>query len=151
MYKEIADKWKEITRPHLGDITHLTSQCSIDFQPFPATIGAQSEKRGGNALGLSGSDEDRLILELQCSWARSKDDENLYRMSREITTWLEGRLAYWLQDEPKKDRYLPFLMNDAMYDQNVTGRYKDYAKFKLLQEEVDPDGVFANRMGGYKF
>lgn len=49
------------------------------------------------------------------------------------------------------DEYLPLFMNDAMYDQNVTGTYKDYAKFKELQREADPEGVLRERMGGFKY
>ena len=57
----------------------------------------------------------------------------------------------WLADEPSSHDYLPWLMNDAMGDQNVTGMYRDYAKFKALQEEIDPEGLFSTRAGGYKF
>ena len=151
MYQEITTKWKEITSPHLGQLIHITSQCTVDFQPFPAAIGEQSQLRGGNAMGISGQDGDRLLLELQCSWAQGRNDATLYAMSRLMTDWLEVKVPEWLEGEPKKNSYLPFLMNDAMYDQNVTGMYRDYAKFKALQREIDPDRVFSSRMGGYKF
>lgn len=148
MYKEIADKWKEITLPYLANPLHATSQCSVDFQPFPAIIGAESEKRGGNAMGISGSDPDRLLLELQCSWATKKDDEVLKDMSRDFTSWLDAKVQEWLAGE---DLYLPLLMNDAMADQNVTGMYKDYLQLKALQEEIDPVGLFDSQAGGYKY
>lgn len=129
----------------------LTSQCTVNFQPFPAAIGEQSQKRGGNAMGISGKDGDRLLLELQCGWSQRKDDATIYTMSRLMTDWLEVKLSEWLQGEQKNHIYLPLLMNDAMYDQNVTGMYRDYAEFKALQREIDPNGVFSSRMGGYKF
>lgn len=151
MYQEITAKFKEITAPHLNNILHATSQCSCDFQPFPAIIGKESEKRGGNAMGISGSDPDRLLLEFQCSWPFKVDDQKLYAMSRAITEWLETKVPEWLADEPVKNPYLPMLMNDAMGDQNVTGAYKDYSKFKALQEKVDPMGLFDTRAGGYKY
>jgi hypothetical protein len=42
-------------------------------------------------------------------------------------------------------------MNDAGPDQDVMGSYKDSAKFKALQREVDPNGLWSKRAGGYKF
>lgn len=102
-------------------------------------------------MGLSSSDPDRLILELQCSWALKSDDEIMYAMSREITDWLEGKVVEWLEEAGMGGAYLPLFMNDAMADQNVTGTYRDYAKFKALQERIDPMGVFDERAGGYKY
>jgi hypothetical protein len=151
MYQEIAAKWKEVTSHYLSNPIHATSQCSVDFQPFPAIIGKESEKRGGNALGISGSDPDRLLLELQCSWAAKSDDEVLKGMSREFTAWLNAKVEEWLAEEGMGDLYLPLLMNDAMADQNVTGMYKDYPELKALQESIDPMGLFDTRAGGYKY
>jgi hypothetical protein len=151
MYTDITARWKEITAPHLTNPVHITSQCSVDFQPFPAIIGSESQKRGGNAMGISGDDGDRILLELQCSWAAKIDDQVLSKLSRDMTTWLEKRVTEWLEDEDGQSKYLPFLMNDAMSDQNVTGSYRDYAKLKLLQEEIDPNGLFRERAGGYKY
>lgn len=151
MYTEIAAKWKEITAPHLINPLSLNSQCSADFQPFPSKIGAESQKRGGNALGISGHDPDRFLLEFQCSWALPSDDPILLEMSRSITAWLEEKLPEWLANAALGDPYLPWLMNDAMGDQNVTGKYKDYAKLKSLQEEIDPQRLFDTRAGGYKY
>lgn len=151
MYTEIAEKWKEVTAPYLNNLLSLTSQCSVDFQPFPSKIGEESQKRGGNAMGISGNDGDRILLEFQCAWPFKSDDSRLWDMSRDITNWLEGKLQEWIADEPDEERYLPWLMNDAMFDQNVTSMYRDYAKFKALQAQVDPQGLFRTRAGGYKY
>lgn len=151
MYKEISSQWSSITNPYLKSLLNSTAQCSLDFQPLPAIMGAESEKRGGNALGISGQDPDRLFLEFQCSWLSKSDDEKLYAMSREMTTWLEGKVPEWLEAEAEKRPYLPFLMNDAMADQNVTGLYRNYDRLKGLQEEIDSCGMFDRRVGGYKY
>lgn len=158
LYAEIRDQWREITSDYLKDIGHLIALCSADFQPFPSIIGQHSQEKGGNAMGLSGSDPDRLIIELQCSWSDKNDDETLHAMSRQMTSWLQGKVPEWLAaaaaaaDEPVEEGlYLPLFMNDAMGDQNVTGSYRDYAKFKALQRSVDPDGLFNLRSGGYKY
>ena len=64
---------------------NLRDQSSITCQPFPKIIGKHSEDRGGNAMGLSGTDPDRMILEIQSTWRSSKDDERNYLMSKELT------------------------------------------------------------------
>jgi hypothetical protein len=153
IYAEIRDKWREIAADYLNDITHLTSQCSADFQPLPSIIGQHSEERGGNAMGLLGADPDRLILELQCSWTDSNDDGVQYEMSRAMTEWLAERIPQWLAsaNQSIEDFYLPYFMNDATDDQPVTKSYKGYEKFKALQEEVDPQGFFSTRAGGFKY
>ena len=102
-------------------------------------------------MEISESDGDRLLLELQCSWSNQRDDETLYDMSRQMTDWLDSMLPHWLEGEPVQQRYLPLFMNDAMGDQNVTGMYKGYARLKQLQTEIDPNGLFKARSGGYKF
>ncbi|KAH9905709.1 FAD-binding domain-containing protein [Xylariomycetidae sp. FL2044] len=153
IYAETRDQWSSILAPHLSNPLNVGSQCSIDFQPFPSTIGAASDAAGGNAMGISGSDPDRLLLELQCMWASGTDDAEIYAMSREMTAWLDGMVPEWLAEAglDADAWYLPLFMNDAQGDQNVTGTYRDYAKFKTLQEEVDPLGFFSERAGGFKY
>jgi hypothetical protein len=123
----------------------------MDFQPFPSIIGQHSQEAGGNALGISGSDPDRLFLELQCTWPVASDDAEIYAISRQMTDWLGAQVPVWLAEEGRSNEYLPLFMNDAQADQNVTGTYRDYAKFKQLQAEVDPYGLFSGRAGGFKF
>ncbi|KAI1505081.1 hypothetical protein F5X99DRAFT_431169 [Biscogniauxia marginata] len=152
IYAEIRDKWRSVTTAYLNDPLHLTSQCSVDFQPFPSAIGQRSEAAGGNAMGLRGSDPDRLVLELQCSWPDPAHDAEMYELSREMTSWLDEAVPRWLGNEGGEgELYLPYLMNDAQADQNVTGSYRDYARFAALQREVDPRGLFRTRAGGFKY
>ncbi|KAI1634262.1 hypothetical protein F4809DRAFT_619361 [Biscogniauxia mediterranea] len=163
IYAEIRDQWRTLTSAYLDNILHATSQCSVDFQPLPSVIGQHSEAAAGglgNAMGLRGSDPDRLILELQCSWADPGDDAQLYALSRDMTAWLDAAVPRWLQSEgvhvggqDNDDAlyYMPYFMNDAQADQNVTGSYRDYARLAALQREVDPSGLFSRRAGGFKY
>lgn len=131
---------------------HLASQCSVDFQPLPAIVGKHSEDNGGNAMGLTGNDGHRVILEIQCAWSSEQDDETMRNISRELTAWLETKIPVWLgEDGGQGEAYLPLFMNDAMADQNVTGSYRDYTKFKTLQMQADPEGVLRTRTGGFKY
>ncbi|SPJ84157.1 related to 6-hydroxy-d-nicotine oxidase [Fusarium torulosum] len=152
VYKEIANKMSDITRVYFKNLRGLASQCSVDFQPLPAAIGKQTEKRGGNAIGFTARDPDRVLLEIQCAWIEKRYDDTVRQFSKDLTSWIEEKLPEWIEEHgAPADTYLPLFMNDAMSDQNVTGSYKDYAKFKALQLEADPEGVLRERMGGFKY
>lgn len=148
MYGEISDKFSSLLEDYMKNPLRLTSQCSIDFQPFPAVIGKHSEDHGGNAMGISGEDLDRILLEVQCSWSSDNDDEIFTGVSKELTDWLEIKVPEWTKGEK---HYLPYLMNDAAGDQNVTGTYRGYSEFKDLQAEMDPDEFFKARGGGFVY
>ncbi|SPO03123.1 related to 6-hydroxy-d-nicotine oxidase [Cephalotrichum gorgonifer] len=148
MYSEISDKFTFLIKDILKSPLRLTSQCSIDFQPFPAIIGKHSQERGGNAMGIAGSDLDRILLEIQCSWLAGSDDEVFHDASRELVEWLAIKVPEWTKGVKY---YLPYLMNDAAGDQNVTGTYQGYGKFKALQERMDPAGFFKKRGGGFVY
>lgn len=148
MYGEITDQFTSLVKKHLSNPLRLTSQCSVDFQPFPSIIGKHSEERGGNAMGVRGDDPDRILLEIQCSWVSKLDDDIFVEASKELVEWLETKIPEWTGGE---EYYLPFLMNDAAGDQNVTGRYRDYSKFKALQLEADPEGFYKERGGGFSY
>lgn len=148
MYQEISDKFTSLLGEYLNNPLRLASQCSIDFQPFNAIIGKHSRDRGGNALGISGDDPHRILLEIQCSWTSKNDDEIFTAASKDLTDWLQIKVPEWTKG---RESHLPFLMNDASGDQNVTGTYKDFAKLKTVQDQIDPDGIFKQRGGGFVY
>lgn len=47
--------------------------------------------------------------------------------------------------------YNPYFMNDAGTGQDVMGTYRDSEKFAFLQRELDPNGLWSRRAGGYKY
>jgi hypothetical protein len=150
MYSEVRDKLAQITAPFLTQ--HVTSQFSVDFQPLPSIVGAMSESKGGNAMGLSASDPNRVILEIQGSWLLPQDDAVAYDLSKQLTDWLDREVPKWLDEAGmSKDMYMPLYLNDAAGDQPVMQSYKDYAKLKALQKQVDPNGLFSTRTGGFKY
>jgi hypothetical protein len=151
IYSEIREKLAEITKPFLT-ILRATSQFSVDFQPLPSIIGKISESKGGNAMGLTASDPDRIILEIQGSWSSASDDAVAYGLSKQLTDWLDEEVPKWLDEAGmSRDIYLPLFMNDAAGDQPVMQSYKDYEKFKALQRQMDPNGLFSTRSGGFKY
>lgn len=151
MYSEIKAKLVELTKPFLT-ILRPTAQFSVDFQPVPSIIGKLSESKGGNAIGFSASDPDRLFLEIQSSWTLPSDDAEAYSLSKQLTDWLDEQVPQWLDEAGmSRSTYLPLFMNDAAGDQPVTQSYKDYAKFKALQKQMDPNGLWSSRAGGFKY
>lgn len=151
MYKEIRDKFAEITAPFLLAL-HPTSEFSVDFQPLPSSFAAISESKGGNALGLTAADGDRIVLEIQGLWQLPEDDAVAYDLSKQLTDWLDEQVPLWLDEAGMNPgMYLPLFMNDAAGDQRVTQSYRGYEKFKALQREVDPEGLFSTRAGGFKY
>jgi FAD/FMN-containing dehydrogenase len=153
MYAEIRDYLATITAPFLNTPPLARAiQFSVDFQPLPSLIGKISETKGGNAMGLSSSDPDRIILIYQGAWNLPTDDELAYGIARQITEWLDSVVPGWLEEAGMpRDLYMPLFMNDAMWDQPVTQSYKDYETFKALQKSVDPQGLFSGRAGGFKY
>ncbi|KPM42450.1 hypothetical protein AK830_g4102 [Neonectria ditissima] len=152
IYAKISNKMRDITKDYLKSPLHLSSQCSVDFQPLSSVVGKHTEARGGNAMGLTAADPDRVILEIQCSWSDEKDDEVMRQFSRDLTSWVERQVPVWLEGQDLSNgAYLPLFMNDAMADQNVTGSYRDYAKLKSLQLQADPEGILRTRTGGFKY
>lgn len=99
-------------------------------------------------MGISGEDPDRILLEIQCSWSSKNDDVIFTAASQKLTEWLEMMVPEWTNGE---EYYLPYLMNDAAGDQNVTGTYRNYVEFKALQSALDPMGFYRSRGGGFVY
>ncbi|KAF1828922.1 FAD binding domain-containing protein [Decorospora gaudefroyi] len=153
MYSEIRDQLANITATFLNTLPLIRAiQFSVDFQPLPALFGQISESKGGNAMGLTASDPDRIILIYQGAWNSPEDDELAYELAREITAWLDEVVPVWMEEAGlPPDMYLPLFINDAMFDQPVLQSYREYEKFEALQRSVDPDGLFRTRFGGFKY
>lgn len=47
-----------------------------------------SEKRGGNAMGLTASDPDRFVLEIAGIYQKAEDDKKVQDMGKEFTDLL---------------------------------------------------------------
>lgn len=153
MYKEIRDKLAHLTDKFLKTLPVVRAiQFSVDFQPLPSSFGKISAAKGGNAMGLTASDPDRIVLLFQGAWNFSGDDELAHGIARQLTAWLDEVVPKWIKEAGMpSNMYLPLFMNDAMWDQPVMQSYKDYNKFKALQRQVDPNGFWSTRAGGFKY
>jgi hypothetical protein len=147
-YIDIENDWKKLTTPYLANRT--SSLATIAFQPLPKSIGIASTKNGGNAMGLTANDHDRFVLEITALWSSKEDDEILADIHRKFTDRLLKQLEVLKARIPTVGKYNPYFMNDASGDQDVYGSFKDSAKFRAIQKQVDPNGLW-QRAGGHKF
>lgn len=105
-------------------------------------------------MGLRGSDHNRFILEITSLWQNKADVEILPGLAKKLTDELEKQLT--TMKETSKSTgvavgdYNPFFMNDAFLDQDVMSSYREMAKFKQLQKQNDPQGLWS-RAGGFKY
>ncbi|CBX97956.1 hypothetical protein IAQ61_000864 [Plenodomus lingam] len=153
MYSEIRSKLKSTVSPFLNLPPVVRGvQFSVDFQPLPSIIGTHSAAKGGNAMGLTASDPERIIIIFQGAWNLAFDDELVNGFAKEMTDWLAEQVPRWLDEAGMpRDVYLPLFLNDAQSDQQVMQSYSGYERFRELQKSVDPNGLFSSRAGGFKF
>ncbi|KAF2668477.1 FAD-binding domain-containing protein [Microthyrium microscopicum] len=131
---------------------------SIAFQSFPSYIGKASEAAGGNAMGLKSTDGPRFIIELTyLTWAKSADagvrtaGANITTQAAALRTTLESKYSSKANVKVKLENYTPYFINDAQDNQPVTQSYAEYNAFSQLQKEMDSDGFFSKRIGGFKY
>jgi hypothetical protein len=125
------------------------------FQPFTRGFGKAADASGGNAMGLTGTDHDRYVLEVPGLYNDKADDGIIQAWGKEFEDQVLERLKVVSANLKAKGvnigMYNPYFMNDAGPDQDVLSSYKDAATFAKLQRSVDPEGFFSKRAGGYKF
>lgn len=135
---------------------------SLAFQPMSYIIPAQSVAAGGNALGMKPADGDRMWMEYDVSWLTALGDDAAHSMAMNITATIDEYAkttyagvpsSHYQSGNLEEAEYDPIFLNDAMYDQMPLQSYENdgYDKLKAIQENVDPEGFFPSRTGGFKF
>jgi hypothetical protein len=81
---EVEDMWNNITATNNKNSKGMVSH-TIALQPFPRAFGKASEARGGNAMGLSSNDHDRIVLEIAGIYMNQADDELMLKIGKEFT------------------------------------------------------------------
>jgi hypothetical protein len=118
-------------------------------------VGKQTAIRGGNAMGLTANDHSRFVLEITALWQDKADDEVLAAIHRKLTERITQQLVamksrFTAMEAAAISEYNPYFMNDASVDQDVMSSYKEMDKFRQMQREVDPTGLW-KRAGGFKY
>ena len=140
---EIQQLWTKTT---LTLVTTQNITASLTFQPITPLIGAASDKRGGNAMGLHGTDPPRIVLEITFMWTNAALDDQILNLSQSFEQLVQARA----REQQGTTSYYPYYMNDANGDQSVLESYRDAAKFAALQRQMDPQGFF-RRTESFKY
>ncbi|KAL2258814.1 hypothetical protein VTK26DRAFT_7730 [Humicola hyalothermophila] len=147
--------WRNVT----GEGTTLLVPglvASIAYQPFPRRI-AQRAREGAGEGGMGDlidvePDADRLIVELNYAFLLPGDYGEMDAKMVETYGGIRERVVRWQQEGKLEDVFCPVFMNYGFYRQDYFGRLKPEmrALAKRVAEEVDPEGVFRTRTGGWK-
>jgi hypothetical protein len=151
---EVVTEWQNLHN-ELRKNSYGATVASIALQSFPYLIGRNTERAGGNAMGLKGRDGGRFLIELSYLWLNKEDDQRIQSTSRAITQAVRNRLENLITKKTTSsasgvETYLPYFLNDAGPDQPVIQSYGRYQEFAAIQKLVDPEGFF-KRIGGFKY
>ena len=125
---------------------------SMAFQPAPKALAKVARSKGGDLLDLD-EDHDRLIIEFNYSYTFNSSSEDMDAAMRETFGGIGDLVKHYTEagDLPE-DVYLPLFSNDAFYSQDYYGRLRPEkaALARGVQQELDPEGMFKKRTGGWK-
>ncbi|KAK8126862.1 FAD binding domain-containing protein [Apiospora kogelbergensis] len=143
------ESWRNVSSGVLP-VTGLIA--SVAFQPMPKRLAAKARSMGGDLLDLDDA-VDRIIFEYDYSYWIPSDTEKVDRAMQDTYTGLATRVAGF-QGEGKlpADAYLPLFMNDGYFRQDYFGRLRpeNAALARRVRDELDPQGLWATRTGGFK-
>ena len=149
MLPTIHEHWRNVTS-EVADVFGVVA--SIAYQPFPRRIAEVAKQKGGDLIAFD-DDVDRIIIELNFSFSVKHDYERIDRALRDIYEGVRERIVAWQKDGSlPANVYLPLFMNDAFYPQDYFGRLhpEDAKMARDLAMELDPEGLFRERTGGWK-
>lgn len=124
---------------------------SIAYQPFQRRI-AEMARRGGGDLIDADPDMDRLIIEINYSFVLQSEYDHMADTVEATYTGVKSLVTEWQGAGRLPTGYLPIFMNYAFYRQNYFGRLKPESRALAarVSAEVDPDGFFRDRTGGFR-
>jgi hypothetical protein len=116
-------------------------------------------------MNLDAADGDKMLLQYTFAWPTSIDDADAKEMIIAQTELLQTLLnstefagqkaSHYVAQEGKSDDeiYSWVFYNDAMDDQNPLRGYgeENFDRLKAIQRSVDPQRVFTERIGGFKY
>ena len=116
------------------------------FQPFQ-----EAKARGGDLIDAD-DEIDRLILEINYSFVSPTDYNSMAQTHEATYTGVRDRVLSWQAEGKMPEGYLPVFMNYAFHQQDYFARLRPESRALAhrLSLEVDPDGLFRNRTGGWK-
>ncbi|ETS84467.1 hypothetical protein PFICI_02492 [Pestalotiopsis fici W106-1] len=124
---------------------------SIAYQPFPKRIATAAKERSVDLIDCD-DDVDKMIIEMNYSFTLQSDYDKMADTLEATYTGVRDRVLEWTSAGKLPETYLPVFMNYGFFRQDYFGRLKpENAEFaKTVAEQVDPNGFFRDRTGGFR-
>ncbi|KAH7304754.1 FAD binding domain-containing protein [Stachybotrys elegans] len=125
---------------------------SIAFQPMPRSMARIAREKGGDLYDFD-DDADLIIIELNISYWSKSSTNTVDSALQKIYGGIRDRVVDFQSRGLAPDAYLPLFVNDAYYRQDVWGRLKPERRALAaeMRDVMDPDRLWADRTGGFKF
>ncbi|KAF2691015.1 FAD-binding domain-containing protein [Lentithecium fluviatile CBS 122367] len=148
VFEGIHNHWRNITATTLLEPGIVAS---IAWQPFPKAIAREARARSPDLIDVD-DDVDRIIIEMNYAFATLPNYEKMADTMEATYTGVRERVQAWQADGTLPEAYLPVFMNYGFYRQDYWGRLKPESRAlaKSVSDQVDPNGLFETRTGGWK-
>lgn len=143
----IYDNWRNTTESVIG-VSGIIG--SIAFQPIPKMIARKAREMGGDLIDLD-DEVDRLIVEFDFSYWLSTDDATIDAATQQLYTGTRDVVTTYTERGQLPEAYLPLFANDGYFRQDYWGRIRTADFARSVRDAYDPEGLFAQRTGGFKF
>ncbi|KAF2833496.1 FAD-binding domain-containing protein [Ophiobolus disseminans] len=124
---------------------------SIAWQPFSKKIAQKARQLSPDLIEADDS-IDRFIVEMNYSFVPLTLYEQMANTMEATYTGVRNRVLAWQASGKLPQAYLPLFMNYGFFRQDYFGRLKpeNRALARRVSEQVDPNGLFRDRTGGWK-
>ncbi|OAK94343.1 FAD-binding domain-containing protein [Phaeosphaeriaceae sp. SRC1lsM3a] len=124
---------------------------SIAWQPFPKRIAQKARENSPDLIDVDDS-VDRFIVEMNYAFLPQSLYENMANTMEATYTGVRDRVLAWQEAGTLPQAYLPLFMNYGFYRQDYFGRLRPESRAlaKQVSGQVDPQGFFRDRTGGWK-
>lgn len=144
----IHNWWRNITATTLLEPGIIPS---IAWQPFPKAIAREARARSPDLIDAD-DDVDRIIIEMNYAFLSLPNYDQMADTMEATYSGVRDRVLAWQADGTLQQAYLPLMMNYGFYRQDYWGRLRPESRAlaRSVQEDVDPEGMFRTRTGGWR-
>lgn len=146
--EELHKHWRNVTETTLLEPGIVAS---IAWQPFPKAIAREARKRSPDLIDADESVH-QIIIEMNYAFTLQSSYDRMADTMEATYGGVRTRVQGWQEDGTLPKSYNPIFMNYGFFRQDYFGRLKpeNRALAKRVQAEVDPDGLFRTRTGGWR-
>jgi hypothetical protein len=144
----LHNHWRNVTDTTLLEVGIVAS---IAWQPFPKAIAREARARGPDLIDADESVH-QIIIEMNYAFTLQSSYDRMADTMEATYSGVRERVLGWQEDGTLPESYSPVFMNYGFFRQDYFGRLKPESRAlaKRVQEEVDPDGLFRTRTGGWR-